>query len=181
MPDSGVTGGNSATVTPKGCAHGGCTVRVRRSCPAADRAMRIKPGRSYPLGATYDGSGTNFSLFSEAAQRVELALIAEDGSQECVDLTEMDGFVWHGYLPGVGPGQRYGLRVHGPYAPQHGQLFNPAKLLLDPYAKAIDGGVRWEAANTLPYRPGAPGAEDVADGSDDAAAMPRCVVIDPGF
>ena len=70
---------------------------------------------------------------------------------------------------------------HGPYAPEHGHRFNPAKLLLDPYAKAIDGGVRWEAANTLPYRPGAAGAEDVADGSDDAAAMPRCVVIDPGF
>src|SRR6201995_3166412 len=103
--------------------------------------MRIKPGRSYPLGATYDGSGTNFSLFSQAAQRVELALIAEDGSQECVDLTEMDGFVWHGYLPGVGPGQRYGFRVHGPYDPGQGQRCNPAKLLLDPYAKAIDGQV----------------------------------------
>jgi isoamylase len=103
--------------------------------------MRIKPGRSYPLGATYDGSGTNFSLFSEAAQRVELALIAEDGSQECVDLTELDGFVWHGYLPGVGPGQRYGFRVHGPYDPDQGQRCNPAKLLLDPYAKAIDGQI----------------------------------------
>src|ERR1700749_4384576 len=103
--------------------------------------MRIKPGRSYPLGATYDGSGTNFSLFSEAAQRVELALIAEDGSQECVTLTEMDGFVWHGYLPGVGPGQRYGFRVHGPYDPGQGQRCNPSKLLLDPYAKAIDGQI----------------------------------------
>ncbi len=77
--------------------------------------MRIKPGRSYPLGATYDGSGTNFSLFSEAAQRVELALIADNGEQECVDLTEMDGFVWHGYVPGVGPGPRYAFRVDGPY------------------------------------------------------------------
>ena len=103
--------------------------------------MRIKPGRSYPLGATYDGSGTNFSLFSEIAQRVELALIAEDGSQECLDLTELDGFVWHGYLPGVGPGQRYGFRVHGPYEPDQGHRCNPAKLLLDPYAKAIDGQI----------------------------------------
>ena len=103
--------------------------------------MRIKPGRSYPLGATYDGSGTNFSLFSEVAQRVELALIADDGSQECVDLTELDGFVWHGYLPGVGPGQRYGFRVHGPYDPHDGQRCNPSKLLLDPYAKAIDGQI----------------------------------------
>jgi isoamylase len=90
--------------------------------------MRIKPGRSYPLGATHDGSGTNFSLFSEAALRVELALIAEDGSQECVDLTEMDGFVWHGYLPGVGPGQRYGFRVHGPYEPGEGHRCNPPPL-----------------------------------------------------
>ena len=79
--------------------------------------MMIKPGRAYPLGATYDGSGTNFSLFSEAAKKVELALIADDGSQECVRLTEVDGFVWHGYLPGIGPGQRYGFRVHGPNQP----------------------------------------------------------------
>src|SRR6202522_3512266 len=103
--------------------------------------MRIKPGRSYPLGARYGGSGTNFMFFSEAARRVELALIAEDGSQECVDLTEMDGFVWHGSLPGVGPGQRYGFRVHGPYDPDQGQRCNPSKLLLDPYAKAIDGQI----------------------------------------
>jgi isoamylase len=103
--------------------------------------MRMKPGRSYPLGATYDGSGTNFSLFSEVAQRVELALIGPDGSQECADLTEIDGFVWHGYLPGVGPGQRYGFRVHGPYQPDRGHRCNPAKLLLDPYAKAIEGQV----------------------------------------
>jgi pullulanase/glycogen debranching enzyme len=113
----------------------------RRSCPVAGRAVRVKPGRSYPLGATYDGSGTNFSLFSETAERVELALIAPDGPQECVDLTEMDGFVWHGYLPGAGPGQRYGFRVHGPCEPDQGQRCNPAKLLLDPYAKAIDGQV----------------------------------------
>jgi len=101
--------------------------------------MRTRPGRSYPLGATFDGSGTNFSLFSEVAERVELALIADDGSQECVDLTEVDGNVWHGYLPGVGAGQRYGFRVHGPYQPDRGHRCNPSKLLLDPYAKAIDG------------------------------------------
>ncbi len=108
--------------------------------------MRIKPGRSYPLGATHDGSGTNFSLFSEAAGRVELVLIAEDGSQQSVALTELDGFVWHGYLPGVGPGQRYGFRVHGPYEPDQGQRCNPAKLLLDPYAKAIDGQIDGDEA-----------------------------------
>ncbi|HEV2639961.1 MAG TPA: glycogen debranching protein GlgX [Actinocrinis sp.] len=103
--------------------------------------MTMKPGRSYPLGATYDGSGTNFSLFSEVAEKVELALIADDGTQVCHPLTEVDGFVWHGYLPGVGPGQRYGFRVHGPYQPDQGQRCNPAKLLLDPYAKAIDGQI----------------------------------------
>jgi isoamylase len=103
--------------------------------------MSVRPGRSYPLGATYDGSGTNFALFSEVAQKVELALIAEDGSQECVVLPEVDGFVWHGYLPDVGPGQRYGFRVHGPFQPDQGHWCNPAKLLLDPYAKAIDGQI----------------------------------------
>ena len=141
----------------------------------------VWPGRPFPLGATWDGDGTNFSLFSENAERVELCLFDADDREQRYELTQRTAFNWHGYLPGVGPGQRYGLRVHGPYAPEHGHRFNPAKLLLDPYAKAIDGGVRWEAANTLPYRPGAPGAEAVADGSDDAAAMPRCVVIDPGF
>jgi isoamylase len=103
--------------------------------------MNIRPGRAYPLGATYDSDGTNFSLFSEIAQKVELALIAEDGSQECIRLTEVDGFVWHAYLPGIGPGQRYGFRVHGPNEPAQGHRCNPSKLLLDPYAKAIDGQV----------------------------------------
>src|SRR6202171_5302264 len=121
--------------------------------------MEVWPGRSYPLGATYDGAGTNFALFSEVAERVELCLFDEAGHEQHVDLPEATGFVWHGYLPGLTPGQRYGFRVHGPWAPEHGHRCNPAKLLIDPYAKAIDGGVRWEAANTLPYRPGAPGAE----------------------
>ena len=99
------------------------------------------PGRPYPLGATYDGSGTNFALFSEVAERVELCLIAEDGTETRVDLTEVDAFVWHGYLPAITPGQRYGFRVHGPYDPAHGHRCNPNKLLLDPYAKAIDGQI----------------------------------------
>ena len=117
--------------------------------------MKTRPGRSYPLGAAYDGSGTNFSLFSEAADKVELALIADDGSERRVPLTEVDGFVWHAYLPEVGPGQRYGFRVHGPYQPEQGHHCNPAKLLLDPYAKAIDGGLDWDDS-LLGYRPGAP-------------------------
>ncbi|TCM48837.1 glycogen debranching protein GlgX [Kribbella sp. VKM Ac-2568] len=103
--------------------------------------MQKWPGRPYPLGATYDGSGTNFAVFSEVAERVDLALIGDDGSEQLVQLTEVDGFVWHAYLPAVQPGQRYGYRVHGPYNPAEGYRCNPSKLLLDPYAKAIDGQV----------------------------------------
>ena len=101
--------------------------------------IAVWPGDSYPLGSAYDGAGTNFALFSEVADRVELCLFDDDGKENRVDLREVDGFVWHGYLPGISPGQRYGYRVHGPYNPASGQRCNPAKLLLDPYAKAIDG------------------------------------------
>jgi glycogen operon protein len=103
--------------------------------------MEIWPGSPYPLGATFDGAGTNFALFSEAAQRVELCLVSDEGTEQRVEMTEVDGFVWHVYLPRVGPGQRYGYRVHGPYDPASGQRCNPAKLLLDPYAKAIEGQI----------------------------------------
>jgi glycogen operon protein len=99
------------------------------------------PGRPYPLGATYDGAGTNFAVFSEVADRVDLSLVGDDGAEQLVQLTEVDGFVWHAYLPGVQPGQRYGFRVHGPYNPAEGHRCNPSKLLLDPYAKAIDGQI----------------------------------------
>ncbi|MDX6538667.1 MAG: isoamylase [Gaiellales bacterium] len=143
--------------------------------------MSVWPGRPFPLGAVWDGSGTNFSVFSEHAERVELCLFDADGVEHRFELTQRTAFNWHGYIPGVGPGQRYAFRMHGPYAPEHGQRFNPAKLLLDPYAKAIDGSVRWDVANVHPYVPGAAGADDVLDTSDDAAAMPRCVVIDTGF
>ena len=116
--------------------------------------MQVWPGTAYPLGATWDGSGTNFALFSEVAERVELCLFDEaSGDETRVELTEVDGFVWHGYLPGVGPGQRYGYRVHGPYDPAAGHRCNPAKLLLDPYAKAVEGGLRLEpGAVLLPAR-----------------------------
>src|ERR1700734_3645837 len=108
--------------------------------------MRVQEGSSYPLGATWDGEGTNFAVFSRVAEGVELCLFDSDGpvqdaAETRVSLTAVDGFVWHGYLPGVGPGQRYGWRVHGPYEPGHGHRCNPAKLLLDPYAKAIDGQI----------------------------------------
>ncbi len=103
----------------------------------------IWPGEPYPLGATWDGAGTNFALFSEVAERVQLCLFDDRGREERLDLPEVDFLVWHGYLPGVGPGQRYGFRVHGPYKPATGHRCNPAKLLLDPYAKAIEGGLDW--------------------------------------
>src|SRR5215216_6377697 len=101
--------------------------------------MKIHPGTPYPLGATYDGAGTNFSLFSEAAERVELCLIAKDGTEERVNLDEVDGYVWHCYLPTVTPGQRYGYRVHGPWDPAAGHRCDPSKLLLDPYGKSFHG------------------------------------------
>ncbi|MEV5934170.1 glycogen debranching protein GlgX [Streptomyces sp. NPDC052079] len=105
--------------------------------------MQVWPGEAYPLGATYDGAGTNFAVFTEAADRVELCLLHDDGSETAVELRESDAFVRHAYLPGVMPGQRYGFRVHGPYAPERGLLCNSAKLLLDPYARAISGAVQW--------------------------------------
>lgn len=108
--------------------------------------MEIWPGTSYPLGATYDGSGVNFALFSEVAERVELCLIDDDGAETRIDLPEVDGFVWHGYLPAIQPGQRYGYRVHGPYEPENGHRCDPSKLLLDPYAKAVEGQVENDPA-----------------------------------
>jgi isoamylase len=139
----------------------------------------IWPGRPFPLGATWDGQGTNFSLFSEHAERVELWLFDEERRLE---LTERTAFNWHGYLPGVGPGQRYGYRVHGPYEPEEGRRFNPAKLLIDPYAKAIDGPVRWDRANVFPYTPDGTDTADLeADDEDSADAVPRSVVVDTDF
>jgi isoamylase len=140
------------------------------------------PGEPYPLGATWDGEGTNFSLFSEHAQRVELCLFEADDRETRHELHERTALNWHGYLPGIGPGQRYAYRVHGPYAPEQGHRFNPAKLLLDPYAKAVEGAVRWEAANIFPYVSGEEAEADLeADDEDDAAAIPKCVVVDPRF
>ncbi|WP_152191289.1 glycogen debranching protein GlgX [Georgenia satyanarayanai] len=103
--------------------------------------MQPWPGRPYPLGATFDGTGTNFALFSSVAERVELCLLDEAGNEERIELTEVDGHVWHGYLRAAQPGQRYGYRVHGPYDPENGHRCDPSKLLLDPYAKAIDGQI----------------------------------------
>ena len=142
--------------------------------------MRIDvwPGQPYPLGATYDGAGTNFSLFSEVAERVELCLFDDDGEERRVDLPEVTGHVWHGYLPTVGPGRRYGYRVHGPYDPEAGLRCNPNKLLIDPYAKAIRGELDWDEA-VFGYH------FDDPDGRmnelDSAGHVPRSVVTSPFF
>ncbi|MDX6512161.1 MAG: isoamylase [Gaiellaceae bacterium] len=141
----------------------------------------VWPGRPFPLGPTWDGEGTNFSLFSENAERVELCLFDDAGREARVEVQERTAFNWHCYIPGVGPGQRYGYRVHGPYGPEHGLRFNPAKLLIDPYAKSIEGGVNWHAANTLPYVPGGDDPDLQLDDGDDAEAIPKSLVVDERF
>lgn len=140
--------------------------------------MKVLPGQPYPLGAVYDGSGTNFSVFSEIAERVELCLFDKKGNETRFDLLEVTGYCWHGYLPFIEPGQRYGFRVHGPWDPANGQRCNPAKLLLDPYAKAIDEQIQWHEA-VFPYRFGK--GLDVRSNSDSASFMPRSVVHQPHF
>ena len=139
--------------------------------------MRIWPGRPYPFGATYDGTGTNFAVYSGVAERVELCLIAEDGTETRVDLPEVDAYVWHGYVPALQPGQRYGYRVHGPYEPAQGHRCNPAKLLLDPYAKAIDGQIDGDQA-LFSYDFGAP---DTRNDEDSAGHTMTSVVVNPFF
>ena len=141
----------------------------------------IWPGRPFPLGPTWDGEGTNFSLFSENAERVELCLFDDADNETRVEICERTAFHWHGYLPGVAPGQRYGYRVHGAWDPLRGHRFNPSKLLIDPYAKAIEGPVRWDLANVLPYIPGGEDADLERDDENDAEAIPKSIVIDEGF
>ncbi len=142
--------------------------------------MDVWPGRPYPLGASYDGSGTNFSLFSERAERVELCLFDEEGTETRVRLVESTAHCFHGYLPNVAPGQRYGFRVHGLFAPEGGLRFNPNKLLIDPYAKAIEGGVLWDEA-VYGYRFGADD-QDLSRNEDDSAELvPKSIVTSPYF
>ncbi|MCF6526239.1 glycogen debranching protein GlgX [Streptomyces sp. JJ36] len=139
--------------------------------------MQVWPGQAYPLGATYDGAGTNFAVFSEAAERIELCLLHDDGSETAVELRETDAFVRHAYLPGVMPGQRYGFRVHGPYAPEHGHRCNSAKLLLDPYAKAMSGQVDWDEA-VYGYHFDSPERRNDLDSAPHTMAS---VVVNPYF
>ncbi|KZS61970.1 MAG: glycogen debranching protein GlgX [Mycobacterium pseudokansasii] len=144
---------------------------------AAPPTLEVWPGRAYPLGATYDGAGTNFALFSEVAEKVELCLFDADGIETRITMPEVDAFVWHAYLPTIEPGQRYGYRVHGPYDPRAGHRCNPSKLLLDPYSKAIDGIFDWNQS-LFGYAFGDP---ESRNDDDSAASMPKAVVINPYF
>ncbi|TVQ96966.1 MAG: glycogen debranching enzyme GlgX [Spirochaetaceae bacterium] len=138
--------------------------------------MELRPGKPYPLGARYDGAGTNFSVFSEAAEMVELCLFDESGRETRYRLPEVTGHVWHGYVPNLIPGQHYGFRVHGPWSPHEGSLCNANKLLLDPYAKAISGEVSWNPA-VFPFEP----ESDTQNNTDSAPYVPRSVVTNPFF
>jgi len=147
------------------------------------RHMRIWPGKPYPLGATWDGEGVNFALFSEHATAVELCLF--DGPEAVkeshrIRLDERTDQVWHAYIPGLWPGQHYGYRVHGPYAPHEGHRFNHHKLLIDPYAKSIAGTIEWSDA-MFGYRIGDPKSDLSFDTRDNAANVPKCVVVDQAF
>ncbi len=145
--------------------------------------MNVWPGQPYPLGATWDGAGVNFALFSQNATAVELCLFdGPEGNQETarIRLPEHTDQVWHAYVPGLRPGQLYGYRVYGPYDPRAGHRFNPAKLLLDPYAKAFAGTIRW-SESLFGYSVGHPDSDLSRDDRDSAAGMPKCVVVDPTF
>jgi glycogen operon protein len=144
------------------------------SCVSERRAW---PGQPYPLGASFDGVGTNFSLFSEVADGVELCLFHEDGNEQRIELGERTAFCFHGYVPDLGPGQQYGYRVHGPWAPEEGHRCNPNKLLLDPYAKAVAGSVEW-GQPVFPYDFGSP---DDRNDDDSAPFVPRSIVVNPWF
>jgi isoamylase len=158
--------------------HGTCALHLSPVIREVKRAVRLWPGTPYPLGATYDGAGTNFSVFSEVATGVELCLYDEQGVETRVELPESTAFCWHGYLPNVGPGQRYGFRVHGPWEPHNGHRCNPAKVLLDPYGKAVDGEVQWHEALFGHYFNDPEGSKNEMD---SAPYMPRSVVTSPFF
>jgi len=156
--------------------------RAPSSIPPPARRARVAEGRPFPLGATWDGIGVNFAIFSAHATKVELCLFDEAGETELerIELPEYTDEVWHGYLPEARPGTVYGYRVHGAYEPDAGHRFNPNKLLLDPYAKQLVGGLKWDPA-LFGYTIGAPEADLSFDTRDSAPFMPKCRVIDPAF
>jgi isoamylase len=142
--------------------------------------MKIWPGQPYPLGAHFDGIGTNFSIYSEVAEKVVLCLFDEAGAETQVDLPECTAFQWHGYVPNIGPGQRYGFRAYGPNEPKSGLRCNPAKLLLDPYAKAVEGNVMWdEAVFNYNFADGVDSPK--VNKADSAPYMPKSIVVSPWF
>ncbi|MFM7527131.1 MAG: glycogen debranching protein GlgX, partial [Nodosilinea sp.] len=145
--------------------------------------IQVWPGQPHPLGATWDGAGTNFALFSENATGVDLCLFDEQGQETRLPLREMENYIWHGYLAEVGPGQRYGFRVHGPYVPAVGNRFNPHKLLIDPYARALEGDVQLNPL-IFGYNMAEIALQD-ADLTfselDSAPYIPKAIVIDPSF
>src|SRR5215210_8730934 len=148
-------------------------------------SARVWPGGPVPLGAHWEGSGVNFSLLSEHATAVEVCLFAHPDDpyeNERIALPERTGHVWHGYIPSLGPGQVYGYRVYGPYRPEVGLRFNPSKLLIDPYARAVHGRLDYSGPIYGYDRGAGPRSDDQQRCTrDDAPAMPRCVVIDPTF
>ncbi|MFN0115773.1 MAG: glycogen debranching protein GlgX [Paracoccaceae bacterium] len=145
-------------------------------------ARTILPGRSWPLGATFDGTGVNFAVFSANATKIDLCLFSDDGRREIARLAlpERDGDIWHGAVPGLTPGTRYGFRAHGPYDPENGHRFNANKLLIDPYARMLDGRLKWSDA-VMGYRVGSPRGDLSFDTRDSAFAVPKSVVTDPSF
>jgi Carbohydrate-binding module 48 (Isoamylase N-terminal domain) len=150
--------------------------------PALAQASLVREGLPFPLGATWDGLGVNFALFSAHAAKVELCLLNESGEHELerIELPEYTEEVWHGYLPDACPGTTYAYRVHGPYDPAAGHRFNPNKLLLDPYAKQIVGELTWHPA-LFGYPIGSPDMDLSFDTRDSAPFMPKCRVVDPAF
>ena len=142
--------------------------------------MQIRPGSMYPLGASYDGAGVNFALYSQVAQKVELCLFDEHDAETRIEMTERNSYVWHNYIPGLQPGQRYGYRVYGPYDPMHGLRCNPNKLLLDPYAKAIEGNIDGDES-LFSYWFKSPDDTSAMNDLDSAAHTMKSAVINPYF
>src|SRR5262247_1036177 len=150
------------------------------NAPELQLAARVREGLPYPRGATSDGKGVNFAVYSAHATKVEVCLFEKGQETERIELPEYRDETWHGYVPDLGPGQVYGYRVHGPYAPEEGHRFNPNKLVLDPYARAHIGELKWDPA-VFGYKVGDPQADLSFDERDSAPFMPKCVVVDPDF
>ena len=150
--------------------------------PTRLSAPATRPGKPWPMGATFDGEGVNFAVFSTHAEKLELCLFSDDGRKEMLRLPfrDRDGDIWHMHVGGLTPGVKYGLRAHGPYRPEEGHRFNPNKLLIDPYAKQLDGRLKWSDA-VMGYRVGSPRADLSFDSRDSAFAVPKSVVVDPSF